>query len=836
MPLPKRYDPQEQELAWQQQWPTQGTYHFDAAATPDTPFYTIDTPPPTVSGQLHLGHVYSYSHTDFMARFHRMNGYNVFYPMGFDDNGLPTERLVEKGAGVKVAEVGREVFIQHCLDAGEQAKRVYQRLWQRLGLSVDWRYTYRTIGEESRRISQESFLDLYHKGLVYRQQAPAIWCPHCQTAIAQADVDDWERETEFVILAFALPDGSTLPIATTRPELLPACVAIFVHPQDSRYTHLLGQMAAAPLFGQSVPILADAAADPHKGTGVVMCCTFGDTADVLWWRTHQLPLIEAIGRDGRLTEAAGPYSGLSIHQARAQIKADLAQAGLLLRQQETAQTIRVHERCDTPVEFMVTGQWFIRVLEYKEKLLAAAEQITWHPPQMKHRYDQWVENLAWDWCISRQRLFGVTFPLWYCAECGEPMLAEVADLPVDPMGTRPRRACSCGSTTFTPETDVMDTWATSSLSPRIAANLLGPELELGRTKPFALRPQAHEIIRTWAFYTIVKSLHHTGTIPFSTIAISGWAVAPAGMGKISKSRGGGPMPPLEMIETYSADAVRYWAASTSLGKDATINEEKIQAGAKLVTKLWNVAQLAQRFLPPSALILHPSSFTVTDRWLLSHLHRLIQRVTGLWWQYDYAAARSETEQFFWQLLTDNYLELVKHRLYDETHPQRDGAIFTLHHTLLTLLKLFAPILPFVTEAIYQGLFLRGHLEESEQSAVSGEPPLSPQHSILTPHSIHKTSWPQEDESWLDEGAEQVGETIIALATAVRRFKSERNLSVGQPLAGLGLVSEDEGLLAGLNAAATDIQSITRAQTLTTGSLADSLLLEVQPGLHLAIIF
>ncbi|MBP8001993.1 MAG: valine--tRNA ligase [Chloroflexi bacterium] len=871
MPLPKRYHAQEQEPALQQRWQAEGTYHFDAAASPTTPLYAIDTPPPTVSGHLHLGHTYSYSHTDFMARFFRMNGYNIFYPMGYDDNGLPTERLVEKWEGVKAADIGREAFIQRCLAVSEKAEQEYQALWQRLGLSVDWRYTYRTIDDNARRISQWSFLDLYHKGLVYRQQAPAIWCPLCQTAIAQADVDDMERASEFVTLPFGLPDGTTLPIATTRPELLPACVAIFVHPDDARYAHLLGQQATVPLLGQAVPILADPGADPQKGTGAVMCCTFGDTADVAWWRTHHLPLIEAIGRDGRMTTAAAPYTGLTITQARAQIKRDLEQAGLLLERQGTEQTIRVHERCDTPVEFIVAGQWFIRVLAYKKELLAAAEQITWHPAHMKTRYIQWVEGLGWDWGISRQRYFGVTFPLWTCATCGEAMLADEDQLPLDPTTTRPRHACACGSNEFIPETDVMDTWATSSMSPRIAAQLIGLDGELGKTKPFGLRPQAHEIIRTWAFYTIVKSLHHTGTIPFDTIALSGWGLAPAGTGKISKSRGGGPMAPMTMIEKYSADAVRYWAASTGLGKDSTINEEKIQAGAKLVTKLWNVAQFAQRFLPAVNDQPPAASLAPTDRWLLSPLHRLIQRVTLLWQQYDYATAKSETELFFWQFVTDNYLELVKHRLYDEAHPQREGAIFTLHHTLLTLLKLFAPILPYVTEAIYLGLFAEGNSRElvgtqgnsaesgqsavnSEQSAVnsgqsavnsgqsavnSGQSPVSQSLNLSvsqSPLSLHTTPWPICEESWLDEDAERLGNTIIELATAVRRYKSEQNLSVGQVLAGLGLVSGDEELVNGLVAAATDIQSITRAQFLTTGPLADGVLLEVevQPGLHLSL--
>jgi valyl-tRNA synthetase len=810
MKFPKRYMPQTAEPDLQTAWQEQGTFHYDPASA--APRFTIDTPPPTVSGNLHLGHVYSYSHTDFMARFWRMNGRNVYYPMGYDDNGLPTERLVEKREGIRAADVGREAFIQHCLAVGEEAEKEYRQLWQRLGLSIDWRYSYRTIDERSRRIAQWSFVDLYRKGLAYRQQAPAIWCPECQTAIAQAEVDDLERESVFYTLDFRLPDGTSLPIATTRPELLPACVAVFVHPEDGRYQSLLGQAITIPLFGRTVPLLADPGAEPHKGTGAVMCCTFGDTADVTWWHSHHLPLIEAIGRDGRLTNAAQPYAGLTIQEARRAITQAMRERGELLGEQAIRQTVRVHERCDTPVEYVVTRQWFIRVLPYKAELLAAGEQISWHPAHMQSRYRQWVENLSWDWCISRQRYFGVPFPLWYCASCGEVMLANEVDLPVNPLTAVPAAPCPrCQHTEFTPETDVFDTWFTSSLSPQIAGQWFTDEPLYWQVFPFSLRPQAHDIIRTWAFYTIVKSHLHFGVRPFQNVAISGWGLAPEGAGKISKSRGGGPIAPLAMIEQYSADAVRYWAASTAIGKDATISEEKIEAGAKLVNKLWNVAKFSERFIGDERLEIG-DSISLADRWLLTHTQQLIQRVTRLWEQYDYATAKSETEAFFWRVLADNYLEMAKQRLY-AGEAEGAGARWTLYQALLTTLKLFAPILPHVTEQIYRGLFATAE---------------------ATP-SIHRAQWPQGAPVWLDESALAAGEVLVAVATAVRRYKSEHNLPLSTELPTLHLATEDSELAALLQTGTADLTSITRAKAVKIhGRLPNNLTILATEPIGLAL--
>ncbi len=799
MALSKRYNPLLVEPRLQAFWEEAGVYRFASGSR--GPVYSIDTPPATVSGHLHLGHVYSYSQTDFMARFWRMNGRDVFYPMGYDDNGLPTARFVARRLGISLADISYDVLADKCLQAGAEMQQEYETLWRRLALSVDWHHTYRTIEPRSQRLSQHSFLDLYRRGLAYRRKAPTIWCPECGTAIAQAELNDLDRDTMFYTVAFQGQDSTVLPIATTRPELLPACVAVFVHPDDARFLQLVDQRFEVPLFHQTVPVLRDSRVDPGKGTGAVMCCTFGDVTDVEWWHSYSLPLVEAIAPDGRLTEIAGEWAGLAVAEARPRIVEALRAGNRLLDQKPSVQSVRVHERCDTPAEYIVTQQWFISVLHFKDALLEAGEQIVWHPPHMGARYRQWVENLGWDWCISRQRTFGVPFPLWYCRACGIIVLAHEDQLPVDPRHSEPGRPCSCGAASFIPEEDVMDTWATSSLTPQIAGHWspAGPASDgelYAQVFPMSLRSQAHDIIRTWAFYTIVKSLHHFGVLPWREVAISGWGIAGEGMGKISKSRGGGPISPLEAIEHYSSDAVRYWAASTGLGKDAVISEDKMQVGARLVTKLWNVARFAQPFLleptTPAQDPLPrpiPPALSPADRWILSRTQRLIQRATEYLLGYDYAAAKSEAESFLWGELADNYLEMCKTRLYGSTGPAREAACYTVHQVLLALIKLFAPFLPHVTEEIYQGLF----------AVREGLP------------SIHIAHWPAPDVSLEDAAMEEIGAVLVGIATDVRRYKSEHSLPLGTELALLQLATNEQALLDALQDAEADLMSVTRAR-------------------------
>jgi len=668
-----KYDKSD-ERALAARWEELGIYRFSEDS--DDPVYSIDTPPTTVSGYLHMGHVFSYSQADFMARFHRMHGHNVFYPMGYDDNGLPTDRLVEQRLGRTAEEMGREAYVSACLATAQQIEQSYEEVWRRLGLSVDWRHTYRTIDDLSRRTSQQSFIDLYGKDLAYRRRAPTIWCPHCHTAIAQAEVHDLERESELVTLVFRRPDGRPIPVATTRAEMLPACVAVFVNPTDDRYADVVGESVQVPLFDGTVPVLADWRADPEKGTGAVMCCTFGDTTDVEWWYQYNLPLREVIDREGRLMDRAGPLAALPTVEARRRVVRALEEQDLALGRAPIRQTVRVHERCDTPVEYIVTQQWFIRVLDQKDQLLRAGEQIAWHPAQMHARYREWVQNLHWDWSISRQRYFGVHFPVWYCTACGEILLADEAQLPVNPMEQEPPHPCRCGSTSFVSEEDVMDTWATSSLTPQIAGRRLSdPEL-YGRIFPMSLRPQAHEIIRTWACYTIVKSQYEFGAIPWKDVLISGWALASAG-GKLSKSRGGPSAAPMEIMERHGADAVRYWAASVSPGKDAAVSEDKIRSGGKLVTKLWNLSNLGRRFLDGYGPLDVRPHLSPADRWILSRTQRLIEAVTASFRAYDYSTAKNDVEAFFWHDLADNYVEMAKKRLYDPDSEGHGAARYTM---------------------------------------------------------------------------------------------------------------------------------------------------------------
>lgn len=804
MALAKQYKPQEVEPELEARWQAERTYRYDPHSQQQ--LYSIDTPPPTVSGKLHIGHLYSYSHPDFIARYQRMCGKNVFYPMGFDDNGLPTERLVERTTGVRAQEVGRAAFIEKCLEVSSEAVKEYQQLFRRLGLSVDWSCTYRTIDEHSRRCSQRSFIDLYERGLVYRTMAPAIWCTECGASFAQADQEDRTRWSEFVTLPFLLANDEVLQIATTRPELLSACVAVFVHPADNRFRNLLGQVVRVPLYGQRVPVLADPAADPAKGTGAVMCCTFGDQADVAWQRTHNLPVVEAIDAVGRMTHladfaSAGEaelLSSLLVEDARKKIKEILAARGLILGREPVEQSIRVHERCGTPVEFRVVNQWFVSVLEHKPEFLELGEQLHWRPSHMHARYRAWVENLNWDWSISRQRFFGVPFPAWYCKACGETVLAHPDALPVDPRVDHPGHPCRCGSNEFVADQDVMDTWATSSVSPQIVTGWLDEPQKFSKLFPLSLRPQAHEIIRTWLFYSIVKSWYQFGCLPWSDALISGWAIAGEGQEKISKSKGGGPAAPLAVIHKYSADALRYWASSAATGKDAIINEEKFQAGMKLVTKLWNVARFAEPFIQSAPRELPEQKLTSADNWILARCVQLIEAVTKAFEEYEYASARSEIEDFFWRDLADNYLEMAKLRLYDPAHPAHAGACYSVKTVLRMILKLLAPLLPYVTEAIWLELF-----PDEEGGG-----------------SIHRSSWPAlavsgKSPFYVSEQKTAsiitLGASLIAIATSVRRYKSARGLSLGSELFALEIENSDPHLVQFFEAARPDLLSITRAK-------------------------
>ncbi|MFH2028243.1 MAG: valine--tRNA ligase [Nanoarchaeota archaeon] len=773
MELPKRYEPKDSEPRWRRFWEKENIFSFDKKDKKKE-VYSVDTPPPTVSGKMHLGHAFSYSQQDFMVRFKRMMGKNVFYPFGTDNNGVATERLIEKIKKVKAKNMDRDDFVKLCLETvKEELIPKYIADMKRLGLSCDFNIFYDTIDPHSQKISQKSFIDLYKKGREYRKDAPTMWCPKCETGISQVECQDKELDSFFNDIVFKVKEDKKeqeLIISTTRPELIPACVAIFYHPDDIRYQKLKGKKAKVPLFDFEVPILEDERANPEKGTGIVMCCTFGDQTDMEWQKAHDLPIKLAISPDGKMTESAGKYNNMSIPEARKSITEDLKEAKLLISQKPIKHAVNVHERCGTEIEFLKAKQWFIRYLDLKEDMLRWGKELNWFPEFMKHRYDHWVKGLQWDWMISRQRYFGVPFPVWYCRSCDEVILADEKDLPVDPLKDKPKiKECpKCKSKEFIPEKDIMDTWATSSLTPQIAAGLV-PEM-YDRIYPMSLRPQAHDIITFWLFNTVVKSRLHNNINPWKDCAISGHALDPKGK-KMSKSLGN-VIEPQVMIEKYSADCLRFWAAGSKLGEDLPFQEKDLVTGQKFVTKLWNASKFA---------IMHledyknnkPKQLETIDKWILSKLSRLIGSSTETFEKYEYNKTKLEVENFFWHDFCDDYLEIIKDRLYNPDlrgKEARLSAQYGLYTTLSSILKMMAPIMPYITEEIYQL-----HFSKKEDKK-----------------SIHISEWPSIDE--VDKKAEQTGELVVYAVQKARQAKSEKNLSLKSPLKNIiveGKITEKE---------------------------------------------
>ena len=743
MRLPKQYNPQETEKKLQKFWEKNKIYKFNPKSKK---IFSIDTPPPTVSGNMHLGHAFSYSQMDFIARYKRMNNFSLFYPFGTDDNGLATERLIEKEKNVKASKMNRQEFINLCLKTLIPIRQKYIQDFKAIGLSCDYSIFYSTIDAHCRKLSQKSFIELYNLGREYRKEAPVIWCPECQTAIAQVELEDKEFTSYFNDLIFKV-DGKDLIISTTRPELLPACIAIFAHPSDNRYKNLIGKTATVPLFDFSVPILEDDKVDMEKGTGIVMCCSFGDQTDAEWYKSHKLPLKIAITKDGKMTKIAGKYEGLTIKEARKKIIEDLKTNNLLVNQKQISHTVNVHERCGTEIEILETKQWFIRYLDLKEQFLKNGKQLNWYPEHMYNRLENWIKGLQWDWCISRQRFFGIPFPVWYCEKCNQEILADIKQLPVDPLISPPpiRKCPKCGSNKFIPEKDVLDTWATSSLTPQLAIQLFPKNLEK-RLFPMSLRPSAHDIISFWQFNTMVKSQLHYKKNPWKDVMISGWILDPHGK-KMAKSRGN-IVEPQDMIQKYCADALRFLAASSKLGEDLPFQEKELVSGKKTVIKLWNAFNFSQQHLKtykPKKVKLN--SF---DLWLLSKLNNLVKNSIESFENYEYSKVKSETENFFWHTFCDNYLEIIKKRLYEPKNTQeKSSAQFTLYFSLLTILKLFAPIMPFITEEIYQAYFKK--YEKTK--------------------SIHLSQFPKYNTKLTNLKIEKEGDEFIDIISKVRQFKT-----------------------------------------------------------------
>lgn len=761
--MEKRYNFIQAEKEMQAFWDEEELYKFDPNAEGE--IYSIDTPPPTVSGSLHIGHLFSYTQAEVIARFRRGQGYNVFYPFGFDDNGLPTERLVERDEGIVANRLARSDFIDKCRHTIVKYENEFQQFWKSLGFSVNWSAQYQTISPDVQKLSQQLFLDLVEKEKAYAKEAPVLWCTTCQTSIAQAELDTANSDSSYHYISFIL-ESAELEVATTRPELLGACVCLFVNPRDTRYRDLIGKAAKVPLYDYEIPILADEKVSLDKGSGVVMCATFGDSTDAEWFSEYKLPYRQAITLDGKIADVVPYLAGLTIGQARNEIVRLLSEAKRLNRTEKISHTIGTHERCGTAVEIILSKQWYIDILSDRDLFLEAADKINWYPTSMKKRYIAWVENLKWDWCISRQRFFGVPFPLWYCQSCGKAHYARLDDLPVNPLEKDYKGSCDCGCRHFIPETAVLDTWATSSLSPQINERF-GLELT-----PMSMRTHAHEIIRTWTFYTIVRSIYHTGQIPWKDLMICGFVLAKKGE-KISKSKKNNDLDPKHLIETHSADVLRYWSAGARLGTDSYFETDMLQIAKRFITKLWNAAKFTLSHLddfdPADAF---SDQLLPIDRWIIERVKQTTVNAAKLLYTYEIGSAKQEIDELFWKDYCDNYIELVKTRLYEPevygVDARRSGQS-ALYYSLLNILKLYAIYVPHISESIYQAFFR--------------------QHEGV--RSIHRHLWikPQA----IDERLLHFGEGIKATVSDMRRYKSERNLSMRAEIDRIDVVVEPEYL-------------------------------------------
>ena len=703
----ERYNAKKVEEKWRKFWEKEKIYKFDPKSKKK--IYSIDTPPPTISGKMHLGTAFSYSQQDFIVRFRRMNGFNIFYPFGTDDNGLATIRLIEKEKKVKAFDLGREKFIKLVLETLKKELRPkYIADWKRLGMSCEWNIYYTTIDDHCRKISQKSFIELYKKGREYRKRTPFMWCPECQTSIAQVEMKDKETKSNFVYIKLNTSLGEPITIATTRPELMPACVAVHVNPKDKRYKKFIGKKAKLPLFDREVNIYANEDVDMDFGSGAVYHCTFGDMDDVEWIKKMNLDPIEIMNKDGTFNEKAGKYKGMKSEQVREKIIGDLKKLKVIEKIEPIEHVINVHERCDTPIEILMTEQWFIKYLDLKKQMLNWGKKLNWYPKYMKVRYDNWVKGLKWDWNISRQKFYGIPIPVWYCKKCNEIILADEKQLPVDPLKDKPKKKCKCGNDEFEGEKDVLDTWATSSLTPQIAIQLMPKEIQK-KLFPMSLRPQAHDIISFWLFKTVVKNQLHYHKNPFKDVMISGFVLDPEGK-KMSKSKGN-VIAPQDIIDTYGADALRFWAAGSKLGEDLSYQEKDLITGKKFITKLLNASRFVFMNLKDYK-GQKPKKFEELDRLFLKMLDYHVMLITKNFKEYNYSMAKSRIEKLFWSHFCDNYLEIIKKRIYNGKGDKKISAQFTLYHSLLIILKLVAPIMPFIAEEIYQNYFKEYEKEKS----------------------------------------------------------------------------------------------------------------------------
>ena len=771
--MKKQYNFQETEKKIKDFWEKQKIFKFDIKRKGK--IFSVDTPPPTVSGKMHIGHSFQYSQQDFITRFYRMKE-NVFCPFGTDDNGLPTERLIEKIKKVKSKDMTRADFVKLCLKTLKEITPDFIEDWKLLGISADYDIYYSTIDNNSRKLSQKSFIDLYKQDRIYKKEFPTIWCPECQTAIAQAELEDKEQNSLFSTLKFKA-DGKDLLIATTRPELLPACVAVFVNPKDKRYNHLKGKKAKVPLFNQEVPILEDSSAQIDKGTGVLMVCSYGDKYDAEAINKHKLTPKLVLEKDGTLNYQK--YKGMKIKQARKQILEELEKAGLIKEKEQITHSINVHDKCGTEIEFITTEQWFIKILDLKNKLIEQGKKIKWHPEFMFKRYKNWVDGLEWDWSISRNRHFGIAMPVWECEKCKEIILPKESELPVDPLQIK-KKCPKCGELAKGEE-KVLDTWATSSITPQITSSLINNKV----TIPYSVRNNAHDIIRTWDFYTITKSYLHEKKIPWENMMVSGFVTLDKE--KMSKSKGN-VISPQKVLEEYGADALRFWAAGSKLGEDLNYQEKDLVTGKKFVNKLYNASKFV--FMNLEDYKGKPGKLEKIDELFLIKLNLLVERVTKNFESYEYSKARADVESFFYKVFTDNYLEIVKKRIYNNK-PGKQSAQSTLYYSLLTLLKLIAPIMPFITEEIYQTYYKK---QEKDRS-------------------IHLAEWPKEIEGLFFKEKDLVDlDLFFEILSKVRQEKTKKQKSMNTEI-NLTLPNED---IKKLKDVLEDLKDVTNSKEIKEG--------------------
>jgi len=754
------------EKKWREYWEKEKIYKFN----PNTKkkIYSIDTPPPYASsGHLHVGHALHYTQFEIMARVMRLLGNEVYFAPGFDDNGLPTEKYVEETLGINKSKTNREEFRKICLEESKKVEDIYAKnVFKKLGHSYDWNLLYQTISKEAQKVTQTVFLKLVKKGDCYRKEEPTIWCCKHETALAQAEVEDLTRITKLNYIYFDVDKSKEkVLIATTRPEFLPACVGIFVNPRDKKNEHLIGKKLIVPLFNHKVEVRTDEKVDKDFGTGIVMICTFGDNTDIEWWKKYHLELKSILNLDGTLNETAGKYLGLKLQAAREKMLEDLKKEKRLEKQESLEQTVGSCWRCGTPVEYIVTKQWFIKTLQYKKDLIKRGREVRWHPEFMRTRYENWTENLGWDWCISRQRLYGIPIPVWYCDDCEEIIFANEKEVPVDPLYVK-KKCPKCGKQARG-ESDIFDTWMTSSNSPEVATKWLENPEQYKKIAPMSLRPQSHDIIRTWAFYTILKSHLLFNRIPWKDIMIGTFVLDSHGKG-MHKSKGNAIWAD-ELIEKYGVDAFRYWVGGASIGIDLPFKEQELIAGQRFITKIFNAAKFVFMNLEDFD-GKKPKKFEEIDLWMLGKLKESLDKVRANYEEYNISGAKREAEEFFWRTFADNYLEIVKKRVYKGSGDEKKSAQYVLYESLLGIIKMFAPITCFITEEIYQNYYEKTEKEKS----------------------IHISSWPLF-EIKRDKKVDDAGNRFIEILKDVRAKKSEVKKSMNAEII-LSLNKEDLKLM------------------------------------------